>query len=321
MKREKKTRTVKLEKHEPDTFPMIVGKVKISMPKMRTVKSKEKIKVASNSISAKATTCETSGSKMKLCVDLMPVLAAAKENVEEHDEEEEEKKEEEKKAKHNSCMNQKDTETSSKDDSVEQTLDSFLGLHLDIDIEQSLNYCSVLPPVTQSKAAAEFCECQKISHTPLPPIRLSDQTRSISPYFTTKDCRGDGLVTGEEADCRTWMENPQVSKSRSPDFRLADISLSSLDTLLQTVTQKLKRKRRGGDEVPADHLLVAVREQHLKETSVPEGGDLAIMEAVASVGGYCLNRQRILPPLLSASTPMLRITMTKINFLTSTAQQ
>ncbi|KAL3047255.1 hypothetical protein OYC64_021470 [Pagothenia borchgrevinki] len=282
MMREKKTRTIKLEEHEPYAFPMIVGKMKISLPQMRTVKSKEKIKVsASNSISTKATTCETSGNKMRLCVNLMPVLAAAKENVEE---EEEEKKE------NNSCINQKDTETSSTDESVEQTLDSFLGLHMDTDNEQSLNAGSVLPPVTQPKSAAEFCECQKRCHTSLPPIRLSEQTRGISPNVNTKDCRGDGLVKGQEADCRFWMDNPMVSKSRSPEFRLPDISLSSLDALLQMVTQKLKRKRRGGDEGPADHLLVAVGEQHMREKSATEDGNLANIEAVASVGRCHVNR-------------------------------
>ena len=43
------------------------------------------------------------------------------------------------------------------------------------------------------------------------------------------------------------------------------------------VTQKLKRKRRGGDEGPADHLLVAVGEQHMREKSATEDGNLANM--------------------------------------------
>lgn len=60
---------------------------------------------------------------------------------------------------------------------------------------------------------------------------------------------------------------------RSAEFRLPDISLSSLDALLQTVTQKLGRKRRGGDEelwrrVQSDHLPMAVGEQRLREISV-----------------------------------------------------
>lgn len=47
---------------------------------------------------------------------------------------------------------------------------------------------------------------------------------------------------------------------RSAEFRLPDISLSSLEALLQTVTQKLGRKRGGGDGRPqrhfqSDHLL------------------------------------------------------------------
>ena len=37
----KEKRTLKLEKHEPDMFPTIVGEVKKSTPRTRIVKSKE----------------------------------------------------------------------------------------------------------------------------------------------------------------------------------------------------------------------------------------------------------------------------------------
>lgn len=65
--------------------------------------------------------------------------------------------------------------------------------------------------------------------------------------------------------CRTLL---LFSAQRSPEFRLPDISLLSLDALLQTVTQKLGRKRRVGAEglwrrVQPDHLLIAVGEQRL----------------------------------------------------------
>ena len=63
------------------------------------------------------------------------------------------------------------------------------------------------------------------------------------------------------------------SVQRSPEFRLPDISLSSLDALLQTVTQKLGRKRTVGAEGPSrriqpGHLLMAVGEQRLGGRSV-----------------------------------------------------
>ncbi|XP_039666092.1 uncharacterized protein LOC120564897 isoform X1 [Perca fluviatilis] len=305
---------------------MIVGKVKKSIPRMRTVKSKEKIKVAtskSNSTSANVTTCETSGNIMKLCVNLMPFLAAAKEPVEEEEGNEED----------NSCTSKKEPETSSKNNdpsvtkSVEQTFNSFIGLTLDTDTEQPVSPQFVLPPITQSKPAPECCDHQK-SLIPRPLISLSEQTRTISSNFSTKGCGGGGLVTGQVADSRPWIANPLFSKSRSSEFRLPDISLSSLDALLHTVTQKLGRKRRGFDEglwgrVQSDHLLMAVSEQRLRERSITENRNLVNIKTVTetSVGGSSVTRQRSLPPLLSAPKPMLILNMTKKNIPTSNTLQ
>ncbi|XP_076581229.1 uncharacterized protein LOC143317136 [Chaetodon auriga] len=311
MWKEKKTRTVKLRNHEPDTCQMIVGNSKKSVSRRRTVKQEEKIKVTTSNSKCVTTTCETSGNIMRLCVNLMPVLAAAKEPAEE-----EEGKEED-----SSCI--KKPETSSKNDpcvteSVEQTLDpcdSDTGLHLDTKKPQSPQF--VLPPITQSKPAPECCDGQRTErcHTPLPPISSSEHTRAISSNFTIKSCRGDRIVTGQEPDSRPWIDNPLFSKSRSAEFRLPDISLSSLDALLQTVTQKLRKKRRGGDEGPwrpvqCDHPLMAAGEQRLREKSVSE----AVTES--SVAGHSANRQRSLPPLSSAPKPTLILTMTKKNLLT-----
>ncbi|XP_044056476.1 uncharacterized protein LOC122878145 isoform X2 [Siniperca chuatsi] len=313
MWKEKKTRTVKLEKHEPDTCPMIVGKVKKSVPRMRTVKPKEKIKVTTSNSKCLTTTCETSGNIMRLCVNLMPVLAAAKEPVEEEEGEEE-----------YSSTSKKEPENSSRNDpsvskSVEQTLypsDSYTGLNLVTDTKLSPRF--VLPPITKPKAAAECCDRQKTKrcHTPLPPISLSEQTRTISSNFSIKGCRGDGLVTGQVPDSRPWIDNPLFSNSRSAEFRLPEISLSSLEALLQTVTQKLGRKRRSGDEGPwrrvrSDHLLTAVSEQRLREKSVgqqigrcTDNRNPAHIEAATetSASGRSMNRQRSLPPLILTMT-------------------
>ncbi|XP_038571465.1 uncharacterized protein LOC119900516 [Micropterus salmoides] len=311
MWKEKTTRIVKVEKHEPDTCPMIVGKVEKSTPRTTTVKSKEKPEVTTSHSKCLTTTCETSGNIMRLWVNLMPVLAAAKEPVEEEEE-------------HNSCTSEKEPETSSKNDqSVEQRLDSYTGLNLNPDSKQTLNPWFVLPPITEPKPAPETKHC----HTSLPPTRLSEKSRPISSNFTIKGCGGEELVTCKVPDSRPWIEDPLFSRSRSAEFRLPDISLSSLDALLQTVTQKLGRKRRGGCEGPwrhvhSDRLLAAVREQHLRETSVgqqigrcTDNGNLADIEAapVTSAGGRSVNRQRGLPP------PIL--TMAKKNLQTSNTLQ
>ncbi|KAA8589441.1 hypothetical protein FQN60_012806, partial [Etheostoma spectabile] len=285
MSKEKKTRMVKLEKHDPDTYPMIVGKVKTSIPKMRTVKLKEKFKVAtskSNSTSASVTTCETSGNIRKLCVNLMPFLAAAKEPAEEEEGNEEDKSSTSKNGPETSNKNEAPSVTKS----VEQTLNSFIGLTLDTDTKQLVNPHFVLPPISQSKSAPECCDHQK-NLAPQPPISLSEQTRTISSNFSIKCCGGGGLVTGQVADSRPWIDNPLFSKSRSPEFSLPDISLSSLDALLQTVTQKLGRKRRGFDEgswgrIQSNHLLMAEYNRWSPNEGDGSGEFSLVASAVAS---------------------------------------
>ncbi|KAE8294036.1 hypothetical protein D5F01_LYC06979 [Larimichthys crocea] len=298
---------------------MIVMK---SQPRMRDVKSKEKIKVTTTNSKRLTTTCETSGNIMRLRVNLMPVLAATKEPVEE----------EEWKEVENIWTSKKKPETRLKNEptdckSMEQTFDSFKGLNLDS--KQALNPQPVLPSITQPKPAAE-CQVTKRCHTPLPPISLTEQNVSISSDFTIKDCSSDVLDTGQGADSRPWIDNPLFSKSRSAEFRLPDISLSSLDALLQTVTQKLGRKRRGGDEGPwrgvqSDRLLTAVGEQCVRQQigRCTDARNLANIEAQTktSVSGCGVNRRRRLTPVFPPSKPTLTLTMTKKDPLTSNTLQ
>lgn len=334
MWKEKKTRAEKLGKHEPDTCPMIVGEMMKSAPRMRTVKSKEQIKVTtSNSRSTTGkvtTTCEKSGNIMRLCVNLMPVLASAKEDVEEEEKEEE-----------NTCMNGKEPENSSKNKLAEEIHDdpnvSHTGLTLDrtTETKQPVSPRFVLPPITQPKPPPECRDCQKTKncYTLLPPISLSEQTTIISPNMTAKGCGGNRPVTGQASDSRPWIDNPLSSKSRSAEFRLPDISLSSLEALLQTVTQKLGRKRGGDDGRPqrrfqSDHLLMV--EHCLSERRVgqqtercAEEGKLTKIPAVSgtSAGGWSVNKRRSVPPLCSAPKPTLILTMTKKNLLTPNTLQ
>lgn len=185
--------------------------VKKSIPRMRSVKPKEKIKVTSmksNSTTDKGTTtCVTSGSIMKLCINLMPVLASAKEP------EEEEEKEV------NCCPTEKEPENSRKQDPsvtklAEQTLDtsdSYTGLTLKkaTEIKQQLPPGFVLPPLTQPKPAPQCCDHEetKMCFTPLPPISLFDQT-TICPNSAVKGCRDDG-------DNRPWIDYPLLSRTVS----------------------------------------------------------------------------------------------------------
>ncbi|XP_062251963.1 uncharacterized protein LOC133961043 [Platichthys flesus] len=310
----KKRKTVGLEKYEADTPLIIVGEVKIYPPRMREVKSKERIKKVTTAKKGTAI-CETSGNVMKLCVNLMPVLAAAREEEEEEEEEE------------TSCTGAEEPETTdTKDPSVTKlkqqaftTSDSYAGLTNAS--KQSLNPLFVLPPITEPAPAPECCDHHRTRRfpTPLPPIGSSEKTTTTisPPDCTSEGCGGDTTVS----DSRPWMDNVLFSKSRSAEFRLPDISLSSLDALLQTVTLKLARKRRGlGDEeggplrqVQSDHLLMTVSEQRLREKRVGqqiyEGGSAP----ETPVAGHSVNRQRRLPP-----QPAPILTMTKKNFPTYT---
>ncbi|KAM7388015.1 hypothetical protein PAMP_024219 [Pampus punctatissimus] len=290
---------------------------------MKTVKSNEKIKV--NTLNGRSTTgkvtttCEKSGNIMRLCVNLMPVLASAKEPVEE----DEEAKEEE-----NNCLGEKEPETSSKNELVEETHDdphvSHIGLTLAraTETKQPVSPRFVLPPITQTKPAPEGRDCQKTKrcHTRLPPISLSDKTTIISPNVMAKSCGGDG------PDSRPWIDNPLYSKSRSAEFRLPDISLSSLEALLHTVTQKLGRKRGGSDGKPqtriqSELLMVEHRfsEKRIGQQTERNSSDAAV--SGTSAGGWSVNRQQRLPPLCSAPKPMLTLTMTKKNLPTPNTLQ
>lgn len=210
MGKENNTRTLKPETHEPGTCPMIVGEIKKSFPRIRTVKPKEKIKVTSvkiNSTTDKGTT--TSGKIMKICINLMPVLASAKEP---EDEEKEEKEA-------NSWPTGKEPENCRKQDpplnkvveQIRHTRDSCTGLTSKKAAEgkKQLTSGSVLPPLIQPKPAPECCDHKetKMCFTPLPPINLFEQTITC-PNSEMKGCR-------DYRDNRPWIDNSLLSRSVS----------------------------------------------------------------------------------------------------------
>ncbi|XP_029002817.1 uncharacterized protein LOC114853525 isoform X2 [Betta splendens] len=296
--RRKSEKTEKRETREAGTCPMTVREVKILIPRRRTVRPRIQVfPRKSGSITEKAsTTCVTSGNTMKIYVNLMPVLASAKEEEEEDDV--------------NSCPTEKEPGNRSKNNpSVAKSVDlktknTHTALISSLATEtKQLPPGLVLPPLTQPKPDHQE---NKIRFTPQPPIMLCEQPATICSNITTKG--------SDDGDGRLWIDNPLLSRSRSVEFCLPDISLSSLDALLQTVTQKLARKRRGTDMAPwgrvhSDQLLVAGNE-HLKEHNDrcrTEGHHVAAI--APSMPGHSVKSHMNLPPLVPP--PTLILTMTK----------
>lgn len=204
-----KTRTVKPETHDTHICPMIVGEVKKSIPRMRTVKPKERIKFASmksNSTTDKGTTtCVTSGNILKLCINLMPVLASAKEEEEEEKEVNSFPAAPENRSKPDQSVTKLVEQTPDTNDSY-----TVLTLKKTPEIKQQLTPGFVLPPLTQPKPAPEYCDHEKtkMCFTSLRPISLFEQTTTICPNLSVKGCKDDG-------DYRPWIDNPLLSRSVS----------------------------------------------------------------------------------------------------------
>lgn len=177
---ELKTRTMKLEKCDRDTPLMIVGQLK-SIPRMTIMKTKgTKITTSSR----KTLTCETSRNIKRVYVNLMPILAAAKEPVEEEESTEEDDE---------SSASKKKTETSTRN----QT--SFI----DLAKEQVSSPEVELPPISVHKPAAPRSDCQTNTRpqTTLPPIRPSNWFKSSKS-------------TGELPDSKPVTDEPVFSVSK-----------------------------------------------------------------------------------------------------------
>ncbi|KAL3979084.1 hypothetical protein ACER0C_017634 [Sarotherodon galilaeus] len=228
MGKENNTVIVKLE----PGFPLNI-EAKKQFPRMSTVKSKKRIK--------------TITSDSRLCVNLMPVLTLAKETEQEEEDEKEES---------NISMSRQETETSSRDPSVsklverkQNAIDLQSGLTSERTTKASLSLTSPFlpPPISEPKP-------------------VHQQATTSSAKLGAEGFGGSGAVTAHASDIRPWIDNALFSKSRSAEVQLPDITLSSLNALLQTVTYRLRKKRRGAEEGPrrqdrSDQLLVAFTDQ------------------------------------------------------------
>ncbi|XP_039455164.1 uncharacterized protein LOC120433251 [Oreochromis aureus] len=306
MGKENNTVIVKLE----PGFPLNI-EAKKQFPRMSTVKSKKRIKTIttdSRSTTDKdGTTCEISGNIMRLCVNLMPVLTLAKETEQEEEDEKEES---------NISMSRQETETSSRDPSVsklverkQNAIDLQSGLTSERTTKASLSLTSPFlpPPISEPKP-------------------VHQQATTSSAKLGAEGFGGSGAVTVHASDIRPWIDNALFSKSRSAEVQLPDITLSSLNALLQTVTYRLRKKRRGAEEGPrrqdrSDQLLVAftdqssVGQQDGKRGSVRAGKD-------RSPGACRVNRQMSLPPLHPApKAPLIFLRMVQPNHLTAQTPQ
>lgn len=146
---------MKLEKYDRDTPLMIVGQLK-SIPRMKIMKTKwTKITTSSR----KTLTCETSRNIKKVYVNLMPMLEAAREPVEEEESTDEDDE---------SSASEKKTETS------RRSQPSFIAK------ERVSSPEVVLPPISVHKSAAPLGDCQTNTgpQTTLPPIRPSNWKKS-----------------------------------------------------------------------------------------------------------------------------------------------
>ncbi|KAL3983316.1 biotinhypothetical protein-protein ligase [Sarotherodon galilaeus] len=261
MGKENNTLIVKLE----PGFPLNI-EAKKQFPRMSTVKSKKRIKkITSDSRSTTdkdGTTCEISGNIMRLCVNLMPVLTLAKETEQEEEDEKEE---------NNTSMSRQETETSSRDPSVsklveqkQNAIDLQSGLTSERTTKPRLSLTSPFlpPPISEPKPFDQSSGCL----TPLRAITVHQQATTSSAKLGAEGFGVSGAVTAQASDIRPWIDNPLFSKSRSAEVQLPDITLSSLNALLQTVTYRLRKKRRGAEEGlwrqdRSDQLLVAFTDQ------------------------------------------------------------
>lgn len=176
MLEELKTRTVKLETYDRDTPLMIVGHLQAT-PRVKIIKT-EWTKTTPSS--RKTLSCETSRNVKRVFVNLMPILAAARESVEEEESTGEEDE---------SSANEKKTEASARN-------------RPSLAKEQSSSSEVELPPISVQKPAAPQSDCQTDTRarTSLPPIRPSPWNKPAKS-------------TGELADSKPVTEEPVFSVS------------------------------------------------------------------------------------------------------------
>lgn len=185
---ELKTRTVKLEKFDRDGL-MIVGHLQ-SIPRMKIMKTKWAKTTPS---SRKTLTGETSRNIKRVFVNLMPILAAAREPVEEEESTDEEEEED-------GSANEKKMETSSRNQPP----------FIDFAKEQVSGPEVELPPISAQKAAAPQGDCQTRGQAALPPIRPRNK-----PAGSSREPAGSKRATEQPAF--------SVTKKAQHNFEIAQM--------------------------------------------------------------------------------------------------
>ncbi|XP_020335936.1 uncharacterized protein LOC109889139 isoform X3 [Oncorhynchus kisutch] len=268
----------------PDPHPMVVEAVKCVLPRKTALNLLKACEVTTNIRSPVSNTYERLDRVVKICVNLWPVLASAKEPVEESssslDEEE--------------PGTSTDTRTFNTSKSGEQRpRDQERRPHVRQELDRAKASCLVkpisLPPIGKlsltTRLAHSECMGMPVPHTSLPQICVSDQDALVKSSKGTKAIENKApfpMILLQKTS--TLMDSTIISQCRSAQVHLPEISVSSIEGLLQRVTERVGRRERKRDETSGltnpDHLLTAGALRNLREKRLQHRGDYSSEGAV-----------------------------------------
>ncbi|XP_062306349.1 uncharacterized protein LOC134010989 [Osmerus eperlanus] len=262
----------------PQPCQLVVGGVKYSCKKNATKSTRcEVTKKYVKSKKMASDTLETT-TALKICIDLCPVLASAKEpNTEEEDNTID--------YEEPVCGTEEWTRIPIKPRPPpgKNLKITYQSLELDrATVPQSVKP-RLLPPISRpslirSTHLDSLATGPPAHTTTLPLISVSKQGALIKPHTKTGSEHKTALPRIKLQDTSpltmSWMEGP---RQRSPQFCLPEISVSSIESLLQRVTERLRRKDResdnGGRLAYPDHLLMTSTLLYLRDKRKPPRGN------------------------------------------------
>ncbi|XP_055796677.1 uncharacterized protein LOC129867350 isoform X2 [Salvelinus fontinalis] len=269
----------------PDPLPMVVGAVKCVLPRKTALKLIKACEVTTNIGSSVSNTYERLDNRVvKICVNLWPVLASAKEPVEESSDSLDEEE----------PGTSTDTRTFNTSKSGEQRpRDQERRPHVRQELDRAkasrLVKPILLPPISKlsptTRLAHSECMGMPVSHTSLPQICVSDQDALVKSSKGTKANENKApfpMILLQKTS--TLMDSTIISQCRSAQVHLPEISVSSIEGLLQRVAERVGRRERKRDETSGlnnpDHLLMAGALRNLREKRLQHRGDYSSEGAV-----------------------------------------
>ncbi|XP_020335935.1 uncharacterized protein LOC109889139 isoform X2 [Oncorhynchus kisutch] len=233
----------------PDPHPMVVEAVKCVLPRKTALNLLKACEVTTNIRSPVSNTYERLDRVVKICVNLWPVLASAKEPVEES----------------SSSLDEEEPGTSTDTRTFNTSKSGKLSL--------------------TTRLAHSECMGMPVPHTSLPQICVSDQDALVKSSKGTKAIENKApfpMILLQKTS--TLMDSTIISQCRSAQVHLPEISVSSIEGLLQRVTERVGRRERKRDETSGltnpDHLLTAGALRNLREKRLQHRGDYSSEGAV-----------------------------------------